>query len=343
MDILTQMLLGGVVGQVGFRRTLGRRAIVAGALLGAVPDMDVVVGMVGGPFATWVHHRGLTHSLLFGPLAGPLIGKAIAWAGSRRKKPAPAYLPEKTGSWMWLATLVLFTHPLIDTFTSYGTQLLWPLTDTRFAINAMSIIDPVYSLALIIALMVGMIGRVTHGTAVLSGALALLFITLYSLGGWAVNTHVEQVARQQIDNQADVEASPLLFQPWFRRVVAFSPDVVRVGYYSVLNPRPIEWTDYNVERSPAIDAVRSTREGRIFEWFSGGRTHYTARPSGDGYEVRATDMRYGMKGATDAGFWGIRANVGADNAIIGKVEQFGVPRQADGDAFRQFWHDLTGR
>ena len=48
MDTVTQMLLGAVVAQAGFRRRLGRRAIVAGAVLAAVPDFDIVAGWVGG-------------------------------------------------------------------------------------------------------------------------------------------------------------------------------------------------------------------------------------------------------------------------------------------------------
>jgi len=88
MDSVTQMLFGATIGQAGFRRRLGRKALVAGAVLGSIPDMDVVVGWFAGPFASWEHHRGLTHSLFFGPVIGPLIGWGIwrlhRWRCQRR-------------------------------------------------------------------------------------------------------------------------------------------------------------------------------------------------------------------------------------------------------------------
>jgi hypothetical protein len=59
--------------------------------------------------------------------------------------------------------------------------------------------------------------------------------------------------------------------------------------------------------------------------------------------VEATDLRYGLPGDTDHGFWGIKAGVGADNAILGEVEILRSPRDASGDAFRRFWSDMTGR
>jgi inner membrane protein len=77
MDTITQMLFGATVAQVGFRRRLGRRAIAAGALVALVPDLDIAAGWIGGPFVNWVHHRGLTHSILFGPVAGILFGWLI--------------------------------------------------------------------------------------------------------------------------------------------------------------------------------------------------------------------------------------------------------------------------
>ena len=81
--------------------------------------------------------------------------------------------PEELLSWILLAILVLFTHPIIDVFTSYGTQLLAPFSRHRFAIDALPIIDPVYSLALIAALVVGTFARRSPGIAVGSAAAAL--------------------------------------------------------------------------------------------------------------------------------------------------------------------------
>lgn len=342
MDTLTQMLLGAVVAQAGFRRRLGRRAIVAGAALAAVPDFDVVAGWAGGTFATWEHHRGLTHSILFGPIVGPFFGWLLwrldaRWYDRRWREPPP----EALRSWMFLAVLVLFTHPLIDLFTSYGTQLLWPFSTARFAINALPIIDPVYSLILLAAVLCGAFLRVRARLAADVAVLALLAIFAYSLAGWALNSRIETIARADFARPASVSAYPLLFQPYYRRVVATTPQAAYIGYYSVLNPKPIEWREYAMARGPAVDAVKETREARIFDWFSMYNLLWTQRTTPDGATlVEAYDLRYGMPG-TDLSFWGIRARV--RDGASSPVEAFTTPRDASGEAFARFWSDMTGR
>jgi inner membrane protein len=340
MDSITQMLFGGTVAQAGFRRKLGRRALVVGAIVASVPDFDAAAAWVGGRFGEWEHHRGLTHSLFFGPVAGPPIGWAIwrfeAWqSGLARDR-------ERLSAWIWLAVLALLTHPLIDLFTSYGTQLLWPLTTTRFAIDSMPIIEPIYSLALVVALVIGARSTTRPSTAHSAAGVALLFILVYSFAGWAINEKVVRIAAIDFGRPAAVTAYPLLFQPYCRRVVAITPEAAHVGYYSLLNPKPIAWKPYPRESGEAIEAVRRTREAALFEWFSMDKVLWRATPDGSGSQVEATDLRYGMFGPTDAGQWGIRARVDGANAVNGALQAFSVPRDASAAALRRYWADITG-
>lgn len=121
MDPVTQTVLGGSIGAL-FRPKLGRKAIAIGALCGAIPDIDVVAGLAG-EWATLVHHRGATHSLLALAAAAPAFGwLGYRWSGRKN-----------FGTWTYLAFWALITHTLLDSCTSYGTQLLWPLTRHRFA------------------------------------------------------------------------------------------------------------------------------------------------------------------------------------------------------------------
>jgi inner membrane protein len=344
LDTVTQMLLGATVAQVGFRKRLGRKAMVAGAVLGLVPDLDVAAGWFGGPFANMEHHRGLTHSLLFGPLVGPLFG----WLLWRLERWRASGLPEvadraRLRSWIWLAILALFTHPLIDLFTSYGTQLLWPLSNARFAIDAMPIIDPVYSAALLIAVIIGAFARVRPQFASDVAAAALLFITVYSFAGWAINDHVERNAAADFGRPAAISAYPMMFQPYYRRVVAVTPEAAHVGYYSVLNPKGIEWRTYPREMTDDVTAVRKTDEAALFDWFSMGKLLWRSFPDGSGGTiVEATDLRYGMPGNTDHGFWGIRAKVNGAGKLPDGVKMFAIPREVTGPALRRFWSNMTG-
>ena len=143
MDTATQALLGAVVGQATFSHKLGGRALLFGAAGGLIPDLDVLAVVTHGPFGEFIHHRGFTHSLWFGPVAGPILGWGIwhyyRWRG--RTGPGEPGERSRLSAWMGLMILALLTHPLIDIFTTYGTQLLAPFSRHRTALNAVGIVD----------------------------------------------------------------------------------------------------------------------------------------------------------------------------------------------------------
>lgn len=343
MDTVTQMLFGATVAQVGFRRRLGRKAIAAGAVLGLVPDLDVAVGWVAGPFAAWVHHRGITHSLFFGPAMGALLALGL-WLWWRQREPDRRPDPQILASWVWLTIAALITHPIIDLFTSYGTQLLAPLSSHRFAINAMPIIDPIYSLPLVVAVVIGAVTARRVLLAQAAAASALLFISAWTLFGWSVNVQVEHLAGRQVAAPAQVTAYPTLFQPWLRRVVVERPDAVEVGFYSVLAPGPIEWRSFpHGALPPPAQAVANSEQGAIFRWFAMDNVIWNVIPNGDGHvTVEARDYRYGMFGGSELGFWGIRAVVDASGRLLGEPEVFTERPDASNDRLRQLWRRVFG-
>ena len=144
MDPLTHGLLGACVGQTLYGRSLGRPALVWGAVLGMAPDLDILA-RPADPLAEWIWHRGFTHALWFGPVVGGLVGYALwRWKGGA------------LSAWLALAVMALLTHPLLDLFTSWGTQLLAPFSNRRFALDAVAIIDPAYSLVLAAGIALGL-------------------------------------------------------------------------------------------------------------------------------------------------------------------------------------------
>jgi inner membrane protein len=52
--------------------------------------------------------------------------------------------------------LVLLSHPLLDSFTSYGTQLFWRMMPTPAAWSSFFIIDPLYTAPLIAVVLLGL-------------------------------------------------------------------------------------------------------------------------------------------------------------------------------------------
>ena len=186
MDPLTQGVLGAAAAQslIGWRRgeqVVCRRSIVSkaallalvGAIAGMAADLDVLIQSASDPTLAWRFHRHFTHSLLFIPIGGTLV--ALPFLGwSRRRADWPLIL---AASWIGYAT-----HGPLDALTSYGTLLFWPLTDQRVALDWMPIVDPVYTLTLLVGV------GIAVGRGSLRGVrLALLLSLLYF--GWGAWQH----------------------------------------------------------------------------------------------------------------------------------------------------------
>ena len=297
MDPFSQAALGAVVAQTAGHRALGYRAALYGAAAGVLPDVDVLFS-IGGDFVDQlITHRGITHSLFFAPVVGPALGWLV-WALERRRRPDPG--PRHL--WMLVMTLALLSHPLLDLLTPYGTQLLLPFSDARFAVNAMPIIDPVYTglllLGLLIAWLPGLRPRVP---AAIVAATTLCISSAYLGYGWLQGLSAETAARDQLAREGVVPqrlaAFPTILQVHLRRVVARTADADRVGFYSTWAPCEIAWVTaarLDPGERVRLQAFLRTREGRVFDWFTMGWTRFDLAPAESGWRLTAGDLRYGF-------------------------------------------------
>ncbi|MTG97814.1 MULTISPECIES: metal-dependent hydrolase [Myroides] len=140
MDSLTQIVLGGAIGNAVAGKKLKNRAVLYGAIAGTIPDLDVVVGWMTDPLTALEIHRGVSHSILFAIFASFLLGFVVY---KIEKKNGLTY---EEGYWLFFWGL--FTHSILDVFTSWGTRVLWPF-DYMFAFKSIFVIDPLYTLPFI--------------------------------------------------------------------------------------------------------------------------------------------------------------------------------------------------
>ena len=147
MDSLTQIVLGAAVGEAVLGRKVGNKAVLYGAIAGTIPDLDTFASYFTDTITAIEWHRSLTHSIIFALLAAPLFGFLIS------------KIERKSGvgwqDWTKLMFWGLFTHPLLDCFTTWGTQLFWPL-ETEIAIKSIFVIDPLYTVPFLIFLILAM-------------------------------------------------------------------------------------------------------------------------------------------------------------------------------------------
>jgi membrane-bound metal-dependent hydrolase YbcI (DUF457 family) len=141
-DNLTHGLAGALLAQTGLQQRYGPAVTVALVVGAELPDLDFLFAL-GGPVLSFVHHRGLTHSLLGG--AGlAFLGALLSWGFLREQ-----------GYWrlVFWTYLGVVLHIGMDYLTSYGTQVLWPFTAERYTADAVFILDYFYTGLMVVALL----------------------------------------------------------------------------------------------------------------------------------------------------------------------------------------------
>jgi inner membrane protein len=243
MDSLTQIALGASLSvAVMGRRTAAWKAALWGGVAGLLPDLDVFIEH-GDAVLNMVRHRAESHSLLYLSLLAPVMAWAVAvWVQGRRQ-------PEHLGRWCLALWLALFTHPLLDLMTVYGTQVFQPFTDEAYGLGSIFIIDPAYTLPLLVGLAMAMCWP-SHDRGLAGNRWALGLSTAYLLWSALAQAWVLQHARASLAAQglpaAQVMVTPAPFQTVLWRVVAVDGVRFHEGYYSFLDGgRALRFTAYD--------------------------------------------------------------------------------------------------
>ena len=288
MDTVSQILLGAACAELVLGPRIGRRAAVLGAALGTLPDLDVLVAHADAVDA-FTRHRSWSHSVFVLSAAS----LPLAWIVRRTLARAVPFGRCWLGVW-----LALVTHPLLDAFTTYGTQLWWPLPVPPVAIGSVFIIDPAYTLPLGIGVALAWRRRDRSGR--LANRVGLLLSTLWIGVTLLSQAHAAGVAREALaalpeedwDERARLLVAPFPFALLWR-VVALDADGshYREGWYSLLDgERGMRFAAYPTG-ADALGAFADDRRVRRLRWFTDGLVRARA---GDG-ELRLTDLRIGAE------------------------------------------------
>jgi len=288
MDSLTQLVLGAAVAAAIAPPQHRRAALLAGAALGTLPDLDSIpiALLTDDPVALMTWHRSASHSLL----VLPLLAWAIwAWCKSRGKRVAQA--PER---WWWAILLALLTHPLLDAFTVYGTQLLWPLPLQPVMWSSVFIIDPLYTVWLLLACIVAFFlrERIAAQRALVAG---LVLSTAYL--GWSLlaKSMVEREAGRALAAMglqgAPRFSVPMPLNTLLWRVVAMTPGGYVEGYRSLVADRGTMQFHGYASNTQALAEAGNVPAVRRLAWFNHG--FQQARVVGD--ELVLSDLRMGRE------------------------------------------------
>ncbi|KGE03652.1 metal-dependent hydrolase [Pseudohaliea rubra] len=330
MDPLTQGFAGAALPQAAVRRTGAATAGLLGFLAGMAPDLDVLIRSSEDPLLFLEYHRQFTHSLVIIPFGGALCALLLHPLLGRRRGLTPLTT--------WLCcTLGYATHALLDACTTYGTQLFWPFSDVRVAWNVVSIIDPLFSLPL--ALAVGLAARTgRRGFAVAGLCWALAYLGLGVLQREQARALGEALARERGHAPVEVVAKPgfaniLVWKTVYRAEGRFFVDAMRTGWAPLQCPGESLAVLDRARDLPWLDpASQQARDVERFRWFSAGYVALAA-PGSD----RVIDIRYSLVPNEIDALWSLQLNRAAEPAAHGAYRVHRGDSQA---ALPRLWHLL---
>ena len=307
MDPVTQGVLGVSLAQSCSRP---RQLVWAGfiGMIGAMaPDLDVLIQSDTDPLLFLVYHRQFTHSLFFIPFAGVVLGCLLFLLLGRWTR----FSLKQT---IMFTTLGYATHPLLDACTTYGTQLLWPFSDQRFAWNNMSIVDPVYTLTIIVLVLFAAVKK----SPVISRA-AMVWVLVYPLIGVVQRERAEaagwELAAQRGHSPVRLEAKPsfgnlLVWKVIYEADQHFYVDAVRVAQdVSIYEGERLQRLDLQRDFPWLSEDTQQARDVERFRWFS---NNYLAQDPQHLYRI--IDVRYSMVPNEIEALWSIELNPDAQPA-----------------------------
>ena len=265
MDSLTQATLGAAVGHLCWNNKVGNKALLLGAVGGTIPDLDILLYPFLDDIQRLYWHRGESHSIWFILLGSMVTG----WLLSRYFKKEQLSFPAGAFG----ASLIYTTHILIDYCTVYGTQLLAPLSRTPFALGNFFIIDPLFTLPLLLGCAVAAISPPPLGKkANLAG---LTMATCYMAWSFSAQTVADNTFRLALSNQnlnitrQRTTAGPFTTFLW--RHVAETKDGFFLAYWSIFDApkKPIQF-HHIPRRSELIETISDADTFAVVEWFSQG-------------------------------------------------------------------------
>ena len=297
MDPLSQGVLGAAAPLAASKKH-GLLASALGLFSGMSADLDVLINSNTDPILFLEFHRQFTHSLIFIPVGGLICALLLYGLFACRRL--------SFGRTYFFCTLGYATHGLLDACTSYGTQLFWPFSSVRIAWHNISIIDPLFTLPILLCVLIGTL-RKNHRW----GQVGLLWAVVYLGFGVVQRERAEaiglDVALARGHAPVTVEAKPsfgnlLLWKSIYEHDGYYYIDAIRVGMTTkIFAGEAVEKLDL-ARDFPWLDpASQQARDVERFRWFSVG--FLTKSSTIDGLII---DMRYSMVPNRGDGLWGIQ-------------------------------------
>ncbi|OUS00762.1 metal-dependent hydrolase [Flavobacteriales bacterium 33_180_T64] len=271
MDSLTQIVLGAACGEAILGKKIGDKAMLFGAIGGTIPDLDVFIGSLlhTNEIDAMLFHRGFMHSIVFSVLAAFVLGWLVYKFYNRGRRLSTTTQKD----WVVLFFWSLFTHPILDCFTPYGTQLFAPFSNYRVAFNNIAVADPLYTVPFLLCVVILMFYKrqsdkrrfwLKLGFGISSVYMVLtIFNKLYIDGIFADSLAEKEIKYERFSIQPSILNNIL----WYG--IAETEDSYHIAFYSLFDEADqfSEWRIIPKKRELRPEKYQDLKD---LAWFSNG-------------------------------------------------------------------------
>ena len=295
MDPITQGTVGAAFAQSTANKNNILRIGVIGFLAGLAPDLDVLIRSSNDPILFLEYHRQFSHSLFFIPFGSLIVALLIF----------PLIKKSMSLKTVYIASFLGYaTHGLLDACTSYGTQLFWPFSNERVTWNNISIVDPLFTIPILI-----LVGTAIKTRKRLFSFFAIGWAAFYLSLGFVQYERALSAANELVESRGH-NAERLTLKPSFGNLIlwksiyqheqTFYVDAIRtVQSSTVCLGESIKIFNYQ-QHLPGLDKESQQAEDvERFRWFSQDYLGF------DDEKNLVTDVRYSMLPNQIEPMWGL--------------------------------------
>jgi len=325
LDPISQGIMGASFPQAFCNKKNLSFVFIIGFLAGMFPDVDIFFRTNHDPLLFLEFHRQFTHSLIFIPVGGFIF--SIVFYGLFYKLIPFGFLK----TWLF-STMGYATHGLLDACTSYGTQLLWPFSNERISWNNISIIDPLFTIPVLIFLILSLIKRKSFWAK-----MALGWSFIYLFFGFIQNHRAEQVAKDVV-TERNHHPEIISVKPSFGNLILWKIIYQHNDYFYIdavnIGPKKEIFSGQKIKKFNTADlsyfndlSEDQKKDIDRFLWFS--QDFVAVNPKNE-YEL--LDIRYSNLPNEIGGLWGIHLNPNTENHV-----EFISNRSLQKRDFKQFF------
>ena len=286
MDSITHLALGACMGEAFAGKTLGKKAMLWGALAQSVPDIDFMATAWLDTTSNLLAHRGFTHSFLFCALITPLL----ALLAERFHRPHNIRL----GKWLIFFGAVIFANIFIDAFNNYGVGWFEPFSHQRLSFNVIYVADPFFSIGPLIGCIMLLIkkrrGLQRKKWWRFGLALPLLYMGYCLFNKAQMDNAVKKSLQDQQIQYTRYFSTPAPLQNWLWYVVAGNDSGYHIGFRSVFDRQPDIAFQHFPRNESLLDSLRDHTDLHQLIRFS--QQYYTVERWHD--TLVFNDLRFGQ-------------------------------------------------